>query len=499
MGSSSRDLSSRRLHYGVIVGLVVLGAAFRLPGLTLNSLWLDELYTVYTITGDFGTFWGRMVNDIHPPLGSFVFWLAGQCFGVTDGVMRGVAALFGILGAPLLYGLFSRFVGRRAALASALGWTVLPFSIYYAQEARSYTMAFCLACVLLWRGLCLSHVPSRRNALALGLATALAMYVHYSFAALILALYPALVLWMNAHVRLRVVRLTQAAVVATVAYLPWAFTMLSDAFGRTTWVQPPSPAKLRLVLMKMLSGESGLAMLFALGFVLFLVRVSSTRTVETAGETAKDTVRARGILLATSIVPLAVAFAKSLVPNSPAMVNPQLMMVLAPPLLLAWGVGVGALRRGAEGSKLAAVLVGTWWLVACGVLVRERVHTEPSKADNRAAVAHIVARMAKTDEVPVILYSDDKPAFLTHYLRPHGLEAAAALHRAQHLPRLEALLEQGRRSHQPTRIFLLEAHRTVDRAILDRLRQVSHDAHTTAFVRAKVYEFQVPAGGVKER
>ena len=139
-----------------LVGLVVaVGLALRFYAIGAKSLWIDESFSIWTAKQPLDALWRFTVQlDQHPPLYYTLlhFWLA---LGDGEAVVRGFSALWGVLMLPVMYLLGERVGGRALGLLSTLILAISPLHIWFAQQARMYTMLTFFAGVAM---LCMLHL-----------------------------------------------------------------------------------------------------------------------------------------------------------------------------------------------------------------------------------------------------------------------------------------------------------------------------------------------------
>lgn len=128
----------------MICGLTALAAAIRLHGLGAQSLWLDEWYSVSDAA--------RSVTDIvwladgEPPLHKLLLHgLLVLGFG-SDIAARLPSAVAGTLAVPLAWLVARRLTDPTVALVTAGLLALNPFAVWYAHEARVYSLL--LLCAL---------------------------------------------------------------------------------------------------------------------------------------------------------------------------------------------------------------------------------------------------------------------------------------------------------------------------------------------------------------
>src|SRR5262245_54174362 len=131
----------RSVTIAPVVGMVVAGGlALRFYAIGAKSLWIDESFSIWMASQPLDVLWRSTVQlDQHPPLYYTLlhFWLA---LGDGEAVVRGFSALWGALMLPVMYLIGERVGGRALGLLSALILAISPLHIWFAQQARMYTM-----------------------------------------------------------------------------------------------------------------------------------------------------------------------------------------------------------------------------------------------------------------------------------------------------------------------------------------------------------------------
>ncbi|MBI4534004.1 MAG: glycosyltransferase family 39 protein [Candidatus Melainabacteria bacterium] len=144
---------------------MLLAAGLRFAGITFDSFWLDEAYQSladatgqklpdfinpanqpYLFTFDpphpisevLSNF--RLVDPLCPPLYAVLlnYWMT--FLGGSDLAIRSLSTVLSLASLCLLFWLTQTVFGNRTAIIVTLLQAVSPFDIYYAQEARSYTL-----------------------------------------------------------------------------------------------------------------------------------------------------------------------------------------------------------------------------------------------------------------------------------------------------------------------------------------------------------------------
>jgi 4-amino-4-deoxy-L-arabinose transferase-like glycosyltransferase len=218
MTPTARSASSARGTL-VLLGALVVGAVVLRVLAVDQALYGDELYTHDAVVGrSFASMFHRVeVAEDSPPL-FFVFaWIGAKVADPTGWGLRVTSLVAGCATVPLLFVTARRIVGDRTGLIGTALFAFSPFAVFYASEARAYSlMAFFLVAstYALLRAID-SH--DLRWWSAFSIATACALYTHYTAAAVV----GAQLCWSIAsYPRLRR-RMFAAAAASALAFLPW--------------------------------------------------------------------------------------------------------------------------------------------------------------------------------------------------------------------------------------------------------------------------------------
>ena len=251
-----------------VVPLLILLLAFslRLYRLDNQSFAFDEGWTSYAIHHSWQAMWGVLVPDNHPPLYYVLVKAFADLAGYGDFPVRFFSVLCGMVLIAGLYALGRRLAGPLTVgptlggpvmgLSAALFAACVPSFVYYAQEARMYSLLMALAVLSSYSLLRVLDDPSSRRWWVLYvLLTAATLYTHY-FAALLLAAQNVVWLLWNlgylirgrtkqarTFLNQRVLWWSLGQVAVLVLYLPWLPAALGQVrIGQGTWWRMPLPA-----------------------------------------------------------------------------------------------------------------------------------------------------------------------------------------------------------------------------------------------------------------
>ncbi len=255
-GLASRFLDrTSSLDRGILIGLTLLALLLRANHLGAQSLWFDETYTVAVAGMPVGEALQALIADgVHPPL----FYLVENIIlrlGRSEILLRLPSLLAGSASIPLIYILGKRWLGPRVALLTAALFALSPFGVWYAQDARMYSLLgmFSILSMLFYDRLL--ERPSRGDLAGFVLTNACAYLTHYFAFFLPIIQLTHQAIHLRRHWRL-LRSWTAAEVVAATPALLWVVAIArrdAQIFG-IGWIPSPRIEDLPLTLMNFTIG-----------------------------------------------------------------------------------------------------------------------------------------------------------------------------------------------------------------------------------------------------
>ena len=138
-------------NHKIISILLILSLALilRIHHLDHESLWMDEIRQTSYYANSLTEIIDNAASQSQPPLdywiGHFVHFMSS-----TDFAVRLPAAIFGTGSVFLLVMLISQISSWPVACGFGIISALLPFNLYYSQEARPYAIAVFLFLCILW-------------------------------------------------------------------------------------------------------------------------------------------------------------------------------------------------------------------------------------------------------------------------------------------------------------------------------------------------------------
>ncbi len=228
-------------------GLALAVLAFGLAMSVRTPLWLDEAHTYWMIRDGWQPIFGRLAQDVHPPLYFFLASGVTSVFGTEPWALRLVSVLAAAATVPVAYWAACSIVSRPWAFGVALFVGTHPLFAYYAYDARGYAL-FVLLLTATVGAVVRAATPAAGRSAWLCLVVLLVLLLQAENLALFvfLPLVPAGALLAEARWRTVGLRLLGAEAVAFAAYLPWFLTAV-HAEGGIAWIANFWTASLRMI------------------------------------------------------------------------------------------------------------------------------------------------------------------------------------------------------------------------------------------------------------
>jgi uncharacterized membrane protein len=245
--------------WGTMGIVVIIALGIRLIGLSAESAWIDEAYSITLARFPVLQILQGTAADQHPPLYYLILRL-WTLFGDNISYVRLLSALLGTINIIQVMVFGRKVDGERLGIGAALLLAISPFHVWYSQEARQYILLAVLttaATVELWN--CLY---GKRRWWLYCLFSILAIYTQY-FAIFIFLAHAAIVVLWSYHQRNKRLMISWSATMIGVglAFAPWLPTALNQFLYHTMpWITEPGAGGVRDIALRMLLG-SGVVLL----------------------------------------------------------------------------------------------------------------------------------------------------------------------------------------------------------------------------------------------
>ncbi|MBI1298115.1 DUF2723 domain-containing protein [bacterium] len=395
--------------------LVLLLAAFawRMVGLTEQSLWRDEVdvirFAVRPISENLSMFISPAQNG---PLYYLLLrpWFA--LVGTTEFALRYTSVLFGVVAVALIWQVARRLMpsaGSRglanAPLLAALFLAFNPYQLWYSQEGKMYALVVLLTLLSTWSWLEAMRNGGARRWLRYLLVTSISIYTHL-LTALILPMHFVWFLLAWPLNRIRWQGYVGALSGFVVPYLPlvwWQWHYLTSLDYETGYGFTPLTEILRVLLLGHTRGAfvdvatGWLVPIFFLGMAGLLVGYQELRSSSQDVRPLLLNIDGRlrmAMITAWLVLPVLLIYGVSLI--KPIFVD-RYVIWIAPSFALIFALGVQVIRH--SGGRWATILalavvayIAVFWLWTGW----QQTHT-PNKTQLRETIQHVMERRASDD------------------------------------------------------------------------------------------------------
>ena len=205
-----------------------------------HGLWLDEVMSINAAMASWPEMWRffTALPEQHPLYYLILRpWLFA--FGDSPAALRSLSAVFSVATVPALYLFVRQLVGTAPALMATGLFALAPFSVFYGQEGRMYSLLLFLVCVssALWLRVLSSQGPDWPKMAYVAMAVA-GVYTHFFFAFVVLAHGILGMFWPGRDTWSGRVRALVLPTLVGLLYLPWIIVILLNFPEGQDWKGP---------------------------------------------------------------------------------------------------------------------------------------------------------------------------------------------------------------------------------------------------------------------
>jgi mannosyltransferase len=164
----------------LLFAVLSLGILLRIYNIRAWDFWFDEVISIRAAHNDIS-------NDIQPPLYHSILYLFLIFVVENEFNVRILSALFGILSIYMIYRIGKQLFNYRVGLISAFILSVSPIHIWYAQEARGYTLFVFLAIATFYCFILSLRKNRNKQWLQYGVFATLSIYASYYLFLIVIA------------------------------------------------------------------------------------------------------------------------------------------------------------------------------------------------------------------------------------------------------------------------------------------------------------------------
>ena len=426
-----------------LVLIVLLGIVLRFSGLTVQSYWVDELFTLFSADphDTLKETLVRIFDDlVHPPVYNVLLWIWFKLFGFTEYVGRSFSAFIGTLGIISMYYLGKEIFNKHIGLYAAILASVNYFLIYFSQEARSYSLLF-LVSVLSYLYLFKALRTQKKLHISLYITfTILVIYTHYfgfflAGSQLFVFIYYILFVTQN---RKKLIQLGLfSMIIISMMTVPLLYYILSNsteiATERMGWCPIPTSdfviTYFRVYFAnRYLSIVLALLLLF-LAFKLYFKKIRNPHMVY--------------MLIIWIGISYFLPYIKSII--SDPLLTPRYTIVVLPAILLLIALSIDSIKN----IKMKYIILLFIILASLGLLVRKQYYSKPIKEEWRKIALSMIE---DTDNYPI--YTPDSKFMHTEHYNTY-FKILKSDKKALSLNQLSIEFKNGT---EPSRFWIINGH-----------------------------------------
>ncbi len=217
---------NKRLIYLSLIAIILLGLFLRMYGISNQSYWLDESYSISDAhkTSLTGVLASLKTDQPVPPLYFILlhFWI--QLFGLSELATRSLSSIFSVFSIIFVYLTVKKISKEEVALLTALIFAISLPEIVFAQETRCYAFFTFLAVLSTYYFIKSISENKKYNYYLYTLLITLAVYTNY-FAVVLIALQLSYFLFAKYNIH-KLYSILLCQVIAGLLFMFWFPTLL---------------------------------------------------------------------------------------------------------------------------------------------------------------------------------------------------------------------------------------------------------------------------------
>lgn len=480
-----------RLQIATLMLIIISGAALRLYGLEIQSLWNDELsswrrsnFSSLAEVIDIG-----VRPDVHPPGYQIILFYVERYIGDSEAILRLPSAIAGIFSILVIFLIGKQLYSYKEGLIAATLMAILQTPIFYSQEARAYSllMLTTLLAAYFWIAITIHLRKETRPPLYLTLAYIftgiVASYLHY-YGLFLIALQGVAIIFFIPRKKQTFLYVFVVYSPILLAYLPWVPTMISQFAGESiSHIQTPGyTAFLDYFLFLFNYSKKLLVMILALyGFLFLSIGYNFLRTK--TYKLNSNVFFADLLLVLWLFVPFIMVFLISIV-SQPILTNRNLIISLpAAYLLVARAISLLPLNRAGQ----IVVVISIAGLFLFQLVFGQGYYSNPSKEQFREAVEFVMDEGHSYENAIIIGYVW-YPEYLNYYFQKEGATQRVNMiaGQEQDISDVDKYIQE----ENPDYIWYIAAHKEPSPEFIEFLDQKFKQVQHESFIKAEVWLFE---------
>lgn len=327
----------------VLSGAGLITLVLSLTYLGKAGLIVDEWYTFYFVTHDWKGLW-QIISYTEAKMGLYYVLLKIWIYiGQSGFTMRLLSVIFAVSSIPVIYAIGKKLFGSRTAIISAYILSANAFFIYYAREARGYSLLLLLVSLSSFFFIRIIEKKDSMDWICYIVFSVFAVYTHY-FGALVLIAHAASLLFLpRKNIPWRWLLLSAAIII--LCLVPIALLILTRDRGPINWPDPITIKNIPGVFLHLAGNSKEIwSAYFLVTFFFFLCLISSVKFIKAWIDYKVSIQTWRYLfLLIWLVLPIGITFAFSIIVNPIYQI--RYSIICLPPLVLLVAIGLSHIRQ----------------------------------------------------------------------------------------------------------------------------------------------------------
>jgi uncharacterized membrane protein len=235
-------MNFERIHIVYYAIILLLLSSIRFYNIDVAGIWLDEAHSIFQAHKNIGVIINDSAKDQNPPLYFILlhYWI--KLFGSSVTAVRGLSCIFNILTVPLIFLLARKNINIITALFASLVFIFSDIQLYYAQEARVFSLVglLCISSFIIFENLRKNTNINWKAIILLAIINSLMLYAHYISVFIIIAQILVALVFIKVNPN-HFKQLIISGVVALVLFSPWlGKVLLNIPEAGNFWLTKPN-------------------------------------------------------------------------------------------------------------------------------------------------------------------------------------------------------------------------------------------------------------------
>lgn len=387
----------------ILLFILLFGAILRFYHIDFQSIWLDEIHTMNEANPrtPLSELYNLITNSEQmPPFYFYSIYLIFKIAGYTTFVARMYSAIVGILSIFSIYLLGKEMINKKVGLFAALLLSVNPFHLYYSQDARPYMLLFLFTIFSFYFLIKFLKLPSKKNALYYGIATAMMINTHFFGLFVLFSQYITLLFFLILSKKTQrkgfFVNSFISGIVTLLLFIPSIKVFIKVSEIKDFWIPAPTIDAYTLIFKEFFGNSELVLTLVGLLFIIYFIKLSKEKdtSVEYKSIIENKTIFAFVLLIPWIIIVLLIPLIRSYL-SIPMIISRYFISIL-PALIIILSIAINQFK-----NKIIQIgIIGLFIVFSLiDIVIVKKYYTSINKAQFRESTQFIINNNSKKEPV----------------------------------------------------------------------------------------------------